>query len=544
MGLDCLEHRICAVFREKRSIAAIYGGATSRWPGTLEQNETILANCILLSRFEQVDHSSIVTVSDVAHAGDDAVSRSILVNPRRLSAPDWSRQTLAIPNQELKQATCQSNQIWRLNTVPLSLSFHFPFFGRNGRSERSQVTSTTIDFFRKSKNKGSLKSRTKFSYIHFVAHGQKPADDNHVGLTEFKLLLIAKYRYLRVVQEEPYKIVFDSRPCSHGGLHPRNKCVRSGISKFLSSTLSDLHCGGSSASAKLDRPSSFVRPRIPNCHPPDKIEQQRIYDLNWLSHHLFAILALYKIRNHGKSVTCNYTHNLKGRAINYAMAYFTTLCVWAELKNKALSRFRWESANQLDTSMHLLILPITFGMLGPSLFGLNLRDSSLIVLFFTLLSTLAPALLATLGPKTGMRSTIQARCSFGSVISPAKALPCIGANFVSLFASLVTTGLYSHDLKTASFYGIDAFLLITREPEDRMVPVLSSMRDLILRLPMAEANLTAGGTGCIHNRSTLTWFKLPSHGSDKAGPRAQLPPSEKIIVDDLLNAQQVGSRGR
>ncbi|KAI3545597.1 NCS1 nucleoside transporter [Colletotrichum tamarilloi] len=52
-------------------------------------------------------------------------------------------------------------------------------------------------------------------------------------------------------------------------------------------------------------------------------------------------------------------------------------------------------------------------MLGPSLFGLNLRDSSLIVLFFTLLSTLAPALLATLGPKTGMRSTIQARCSFG-----------------------------------------------------------------------------------------------------------------------------------
>ncbi|KAK1973803.1 NCS1 nucleoside transporter [Colletotrichum cereale] len=64
-------------------------------------------------------------------------------------------------------------------------------------------------------------------------------------------------------------------------------------------------------------------------------------------------------------------------------------------------------------SMNANILPITFGILGPSLFGLNLRDSSLVILFFTLLSTLAPAFLATLGPKTGMRSMIQARFSFG-----------------------------------------------------------------------------------------------------------------------------------
>ncbi|KXH42243.1 purine-cytosine permease FCY21 [Colletotrichum simmondsii] len=65
-------------------------------------------------------------------------------------------------------------------------------------------------------------------------------------------------------------------------------------------------------------------------------------------------------------------------------------------------------------------------MLGPSLFGLNLRDSSLVILFFTLVSALAPALLATLGPKTGMRSMIQARCSFGSVISPAKVTKSAG----------------------------------------------------------------------------------------------------------------------
>ncbi|KAK1995037.1 NCS1 nucleoside transporter [Colletotrichum falcatum] len=59
------------------------------------------------------------------------------------------------------------------------------------------------------------------------------------------------------------------------------------------------------------------------------------------------------------------------------------------------------------------ILAITFGMLGPVSFGLGLRDSALVILFFNLLSTLAPAYLATWGPKTGMRQMIQARFSFG-----------------------------------------------------------------------------------------------------------------------------------
>ncbi|TDZ38026.1 Purine-cytosine permease fcyB [Colletotrichum spinosum] len=74
---------------------------------------------------------------------------------------------------------------------------------------------------------------------------------------------------------------------------------------------------------------------------------------------------------------------------------------------------RYFNAFTVWCSMNANILPITFGMLGPSLFGLSLRDSSLVILFFTLLSTLAPAFLATLGPKTGMRSMIQARFSFG-----------------------------------------------------------------------------------------------------------------------------------
>ncbi|KAK3378473.1 permease for cytosine/purines, uracil, thiamine, allantoin-domain-containing protein [Podospora didyma] len=63
-------------------------------------------------------------------------------------------------------------------------------------------------------------------------------------------------------------------------------------------------------------------------------------------------------------------------------------------------------------SMSVNILPITFGMLGP-IYGLCLRDSSLVILFFTLLTTLLPAYLSTLGPKIGMRQMVQARYSFG-----------------------------------------------------------------------------------------------------------------------------------
>ncbi|KAH6609130.1 hypothetical protein Trco_002476 [Trichoderma cornu-damae] len=59
------------------------------------------------------------------------------------------------------------------------------------------------------------------------------------------------------------------------------------------------------------------------------------------------------------------------------------------------------------------ILGITFGMLGPLAYNLGLRDSSLVILFFCMLSTLPPAYLAVLGPKTGMRQMIQARYSFG-----------------------------------------------------------------------------------------------------------------------------------
>ncbi|KAI1656018.1 permease for cytosine/purines, uracil, thiamine, allantoin-domain-containing protein [Daldinia decipiens] len=62
--------------------------------------------------------------------------------------------------------------------------------------------------------------------------------------------------------------------------------------------------------------------------------------------------------------------------------------------------------------MNINLLPITFGMLGPT-YGLSLRDCSLVIIFFCILTASIPAYLGTLGPKTGLRQMIQARFSFG-----------------------------------------------------------------------------------------------------------------------------------
>lgn len=54
-------------------------------------------------------------------------------------------------------------------------------------------------------------------------------------------------------------------------------------------------------------------------------------------------------------------------------------------------------------------------MVGTLSYGLSLRDTSLIIVFFTLLTTFIPAFMGTLGPKTGLRQMIQARYCFGYV---------------------------------------------------------------------------------------------------------------------------------
>jgi purine-cytosine permease-like protein len=65
--------------------------------------------------------------------------------------------------------------------------------------------------------------------------------------------------------------------------------------------------------------------------------------------------------------------------------------------------------------MNVNLLPITFGMLGPT-YGLSLRDCALVVIFFCMLTASIPAYLGTLGPKTGLRQMIQARFSFGRYV--------------------------------------------------------------------------------------------------------------------------------
>lgn len=54
-------------------------------------------------------------------------------------------------------------------------------------------------------------------------------------------------------------------------------------------------------------------------------------------------------------------------------------------------------------------------MLGPLAYNLSFRNSVLVILFFNLLVTIAPGIMATFGPKTGMRQMIHARYSFGYV---------------------------------------------------------------------------------------------------------------------------------
>ncbi|KAF9787822.1 NCS cytosine-purine permease [Thelephora terrestris] len=73
-------------------------------------------------------------------------------------------------------------------------------------------------------------------------------------------------------------------------------------------------------------------------------------------------------------------------------------------------------------SMNFNILSFSAGTLGPAVFGLGLRDSCLVILFFNIICAALPSYLATWGPRTGLRQMCQARYSFGyyGVI-----LPCI-----------------------------------------------------------------------------------------------------------------------
>ncbi|KAN0107482.1 NCS cytosine-purine permease [Russula decolorans] len=68
--------------------------------------------------------------------------------------------------------------------------------------------------------------------------------------------------------------------------------------------------------------------------------------------------------------------------------------------------FIWMSAN-------MNILSFASGTLGPVTFGLGLRDSCLVILFFNLICAVPPAYLTTWGPKLGFRQLCASRYTFG-----------------------------------------------------------------------------------------------------------------------------------
>ncbi|ORY33085.1 putative cytosine-purine permease [Naematelia encephala] len=81
------------------------------------------------------------------------------------------------------------------------------------------------------------------------------------------------------------------------------------------------------------------------------------------------------------------------------------------------------------------ILTFSEGMIGPTLFGLDLKASVLCIIFFTALSCLPPAYLACNGPRTGMRQMVQARFALGYV--PAMIIGLVNSISQMGFLSLV-----------------------------------------------------------------------------------------------------------
>jgi hypothetical protein len=69
----------------------------------------------------------------------------------------------------------------------------------------------------------------------------------------------------------------------------------------------------------------------------------------------------------------------------------------------------WSSANVGTATL-------AFGTLGPGIFFLGWWDSFLCLLFFNMIGAIPPALMATLGPKLGLRTMTVQRFSFGTLI--------------------------------------------------------------------------------------------------------------------------------
>ncbi|KAJ4408184.1 hypothetical protein N0V85_004279 [Neurospora sp. IMI 360204] len=132
--------------------------------------------------------------------------------------------------------------------------------------------------------------------------------------------------------------------------------------------------------------------------------------------------------------------------------------------------------NQLFTVFFtglLCLLPVPTGMLATLEFGLSLRDASLIILFFALLTCLPPAFMGIGGMETGMRQFVQARYSFGlylviiplllnaatitgftlmSAIAGGQTLAAVNPSHVSVNVGIVITCLVAFGVSLLGFH--------------------------------------------------------------------------------------------
>ncbi|KAF4628333.1 hypothetical protein G7Y89_g9826 [Cudoniella acicularis] len=77
------------------------------------------------------------------------------------------------------------------------------------------------------------------------------------------------------------------------------------------------------------------------------------------------------------------------------------------------------------------LLPIVTGMAGTLGYGLSLRDSSLVIIFFNLICCIMTAFLGTLGPKTGRKLTNTPRLYAVSIIAILNLIAVVGFTIIS-----------------------------------------------------------------------------------------------------------------
>ncbi|KAF3480523.1 arginine-tRNA-protein transferase [Arthroderma uncinatum] len=109
-----------------------------------------------------------------------------------------------------------------------------------------------------------------------------------------------------------------------------------------------------------------------------------------------------------------------GRLLPFLHAFWSRLASWGVELRGIVPVGLEERTDKNVMSLFFLwftiscnLLPVITGMVGTLSLKLNLRDASLVIIFFNLLCTVPPAYLSIFGPKTGMRQMIQARYSYG-----------------------------------------------------------------------------------------------------------------------------------